>query len=173
MKNDPVKVAIVSDTHNKLDPRITEVIKRCDYVIHAGDIGEAAVLEEIRAHDVHLVAVCGNNDHPACWPDHEAHIVCEIPFTAELTLPGGLLVVEHGHEHGFHKPSHESLRLAHPKARVIVYGHTHKLVCDTEKMPWILNPGAAGGTRNYGGPSCLVLHVTEKDWRIETFKFVE
>ncbi|QTR51043.1 metallophosphoesterase family protein [Candidatus Thiothrix anitrata] len=33
-----VSVAIISDTHGHLDPRIIEIIRECDYAIHAGDI---------------------------------------------------------------------------------------------------------------------------------------
>ena len=37
-------VAIISDTHAVLDPRIAEVISTADIAVHAGDIGGAGVL---------------------------------------------------------------------------------------------------------------------------------
>jgi predicted phosphodiesterase len=55
---------------------------------------------------------------------------------------------EHGHEHGWKTPSHKSLLQTYPNAKVIIYGHTHKQVIDTESSPWVINPGASGAVRN-------------------------
>ncbi len=51
-------VALVSDTHGYLDPRIAREIAGCDYAIHAGDIGCAAVLNAMRPRS--RVIACGN-----------------------------------------------------------------------------------------------------------------
>lgn len=166
-----VRVAIVSDTHGFLDGRIVAVIENCDLAVHAGDIGSYAVLQDLRPKTGKVIAVAGNNDIEGCWSANEAHIVKALPKTAKLDLPGGTLVVEHGERHGFHTPCHTALREAHPEARVIVYGHTHKLVCDKSHTPWVLNPGAAGRTRTHGGPSCLVLIADENQWSIQINRF--
>jgi putative phosphoesterase len=166
-----VRVAIVSDTHGFLDDRIASVIETCDLVVHAGDIGNYSVLQDLQTKTSKVIAVAGNNDIEGRWSAHEAHIVKELPKTAELDLPGGKLVVEHGERHGFHSPCHTALREAHPGAKVIVYGHTHKLVCDKNQIPWVINPGAAGRTRTHGGPSCLVLIADENQWSIQINRF--
>ena len=71
-----------------------------------------------------------------------------------------------------HQPDHESLRAAHPDAKVIVYGHTHIMTIDDAKSPWVVNPGAAGATRTNGGPSCLILTAVESgDWDVEMIRF--
>ena len=88
-----------------------------------------------------------------------------------MSLPGGSMVVEHGHAHGWSEPDISKLRAAHPRARAFVYGHTHRLLMDREAEPWVLNPGAAGRIRNRGGPSCLVLHASMDAWRVQKFKF--
>lgn len=83
-------------------------------------------------------------------------------------------MIEHGHLHGHHKPSHESLRKTHPKADIIVYGHSHKQVIDDSDTPWVINPGASGKVRNHGGASCLILKINKKqEWKIEKFRFDE
>ena len=166
-----MRVAIISDTHSYLSPHIIKLIKQCDIAVHAGDIGCNAILESMQPISGKIIAVCGNNDHTYTWAEDEKQVVEKIPQTNEIELPGGKLAVEHGHVHGMQTPSHEKLRKAHPYAKAIVYGHTHKQVFDDSETPWVLNPGAAGKTRNHGGPSCLILEASPKEWRIEKFKF--
>ena len=165
------RAAIISDTHGYLDERIAAIVESCDYAVHAGDIVSAQVLKAMKPKQGKVIAVAGNNDHAYVWSKAEAHIVDGLPDIAELELPGGKLVVEHGHKHGMASPSHDSLRAAHPEARVIVYGHTHKLVIDKNHSPWIINPGAAGRERTHGGPSCLVLIADENHWSVEAQRF--
>ncbi|WP_225879830.1 metallophosphoesterase family protein [Abyssogena phaseoliformis symbiont] len=80
--------------------------------------------------------------------------------------------MEHGHEHGAHQPSHDSLRAAYPNAKIIIYGHTHKQVIDQEKIPWVINPGAAGQVRNHGSAKCFVLETNHsQEWKITPYMF--
>jgi putative phosphoesterase len=166
-----VRVAIVSDTHGHLCPDVQAVVESCDVAVHAGDIGSSRVLDVLRAGAGKVVAVRGNNDVPGLWAGDELDVLATVPRVAELLLPGGTLAVEHGHVHGPMSPDLGKLRAAHPHARVIVYGHTHRQLVDRAEKPWVLNPGAAGRIRNDGGPSCFVLHATADAWEVETFKF--
>jgi len=167
--NNHVTVGILSDSHGFLDPRIAEVVNQCDYIVHAGDIFNTHVLEQLEPKK-ELIAVAGNNDYPAFWNDDEAGIVKALPKNNRLDLPGGLLVVEHGHRLG-NIPDHDDFRLDHADARLIVYGHTHRRVVDQDEEPWVVNPGASGKVRTHGGPSCLVLHASDTEWEIGTFLF--
>ncbi|VAW55817.1 phosphodiesterase, MJ0936 family [hydrothermal vent metagenome] len=168
----PYKIAIVSDTHSVISPDILNAIKSCDQIIHAGDICGASVLEQLHQINPLLTAVTGNNDIASVWDKSEENIVNALPATAEIKLPSGVIAIEHGHLHGMHQPDHVSLRAAHPQARVIVYGHTHTMVVDDSKKPWVINPGAAGNTRTRGGPSCLILTIEDdKEWSIEMIRF--
>ena len=170
-KEVPVRVAIVSDTHGFLCPDVLTVVERCDMAVHAGDIGSAGVLELLGSGTGNAHAVRGNNDVPGLWSGDELGVVKALPRTLEIELPGGVLAVEHGHVHGPIAPDHDQLRAAHPGARVVVYGQTHKLILDCSQNPWVVNPGAAGRIRNHGGPSCLVLHASQVSWEIEEFRF--
>ena len=171
MNNNTTTVGILSDSHGYLDPRIAEVVNQCDYIVHAGDIFNAQVLEQLTPKKA-LLAVAGNNDFPAFWDEAEADIVKALPKNNRLELPGGLLVVEHGHRLG-NMPDHDDFRLDHADARLIVYGHTHRRVVDQKEKPWVINPGASGKVRTHGGPSCLVLHASEDEWKIDTVLFKE
>ena len=166
------RIAIISDTHGYIDENILKAIKGCDRIIHAGDICGAHVLTQLDNICANITAVTGNNDNANLWLDSEASVVNNLPAIAELELPGGTLAVEHGHKHGMHQPDHESLRASHPHAKVIVYGHTHTMLIDDSKTPWVINPGAAGQTRTGDGPSCILLNaIADGDWDIEMLRF--
>ena len=161
-------IAVISDTHAYLDPRISDIIKTCDIAVHAGDICGADILEKMQPKTGKVIAVTGNND-PYCHPNGS-----ELPEILSIDMPGGKITIEHGHLHGAHNPCHDSLRKAHADAKVIIYGHTHKKVIDKSAEPWVVNPGAAGETRTHGGPSCLVITCSEKDdWKIEKHRFFD
>ena len=164
-------IAIVSDTHGLLDPRIADIIKQSDIAIHAGDIGSASVIQAMKPRSGQVFAVAGNNDLAFLWPAGQLDALKSIPQITELELPGGQIIVEHGDRHDRITPDHSSLREAFPDSRLIVYGHTHKMIIDTGQLPWVVNPGAAGETRTHGGPSCLVLTVDGEDWDIESIRF--
>jgi hypothetical protein len=44
-------------------------------------------------------------------------------------------------------------------------------VLDTETTPWLLNPGAAGRARAYGGPGYIALCAERNRWRAQAFSF--
>ena len=171
MTNKSTTVGILSDSHGYLDPRVAEVVNQCDYIVHAGDIFNAQVLAQLKP-GKELVAVTGNNDYPAAWHPDEADIVAALPETTKLELPGGAIYIEHGHRLGNH-PDHDKLRQDHAEAKLIVYGHTHHRIIDQQAEPWVVNPGASGKVRTHGGPSCLVLHASEDEWKIETVLFAD
>lgn len=165
-----VRVSIVADTHGFLDPRIADQVGRCDFAVHAGDVGNTTVLEALQPREG-VLAVSGNNDLPAKWPPGEAGRLASLPTEGALELPGGRLTVVHGDRVNPVAQRHTRLRAAYPQSRAIIYGHSHRLVCDLERLPWVLNPGAAGRVRTYGGPSCLILTASPSRWRLESVRF--
>ncbi len=163
-----ITVAVVSDTHSFLDPRIIDIVSECDIAVHAGDICGADILESMKPKSGKVYAVTGNND-PYCHISNTT-----LPQVLSFDAPGGKISIEHGHVHGAHQPDHNSLREAHSDAKVVIYGHTHKQVIDKEAKPWVINPGAAGKTRNHGGPSCLVIQCSDSsEWKIKKYRFQE
>lgn len=166
-----LRIVLVSDTHGFVDSRIVEIAGACDVVVHAGDIGDQEVLNRLRPRGGRVLAVRGNNDTPGKWPARQREAVRRLPEEARLTLPGGTLVAVHGDRVTPAHKRHERLRRLYRDTRAVVYGHTHRAVCDLEALPWILNPGAAGRSRTFGGPSCLVLDVGARAWRVELLRF--
>nr|WP_207191030.1 metallophosphoesterase family protein [Halochromatium salexigens] len=162
---------MVADTHGYLDPRIAALVTHCDSALHAGDIGNAHVLAQLQPRGGRVYAVLGNNDVARKWPEDQRELLLSIPWEAHVALPGGELVLVHGHRLPAAR-RHERLRARYPHARAICYGHSHVLADDREARPWVLNPGAAGRVRTAGGPSCLVLTASADGWQLEQHRFV-
>src|SRR6266403_1972774 len=55
------RVGLISDTHGLLRPEAMAFLRGSDFIVHAGDIGNAAVLEALAA-IAPVTAVRGNND---------------------------------------------------------------------------------------------------------------
>ncbi|MEM7206226.1 MAG: metallophosphoesterase family protein [Pseudomonadota bacterium] len=168
IERDSLRILLLSDTHGYVDPNIASLSERCEIAIHAGDVMDAQVLNQLKPKS-HVFAVAGNNDSTGLWCSSLKRVVTQLPHVIRLELPTGAIAVEHGHRFGFRQPDHDKLREAHSDARLIVYGHTHKQVIEQESEPWIANPGAAGRVRNQGAPRCLVLNAGASEWVIESF----
>ena len=164
-----MNVVLVSDTHGTVADNIVDVAQRADLVVHAGDIGCAAVLDLLRPVRGKLLAVTGNNDIPEKWPLGDQALLAALPERLSIDLPGGVLSVEHGHRVYDTRRYHELFRRRHHGARAILYGHTHVRGIDMEAQPWVLNPGAAGHIRTKGGASCLLLTVHEDCWSVTEY----
>lgn len=164
-----MRVLLLADTHGFVDPRIAALAGQVDLVVHAGDIGAGEVLAELER-QAQVVAVRGNNDLPGKWRKGEERL-SGLPQEAALELPGVRLVVVHGHRAGAAADRHRRLRRAYPEARAVVYGHSHRLTLDRQERVWVLNPGAAGRTRTFGGPSCIVLKAAEEGWSVDEKRF--
>ncbi len=162
------RALILADTHGYLDARVLALAETSDWVLHAGDIGAQTVLQALAGPCRELIAVRGNNDPPGRWPGGGPSTP---PAEAQVELPGGRIVLVHGHRENPVAARHGKLRQRFPQARAIIYGHSHRLVCDLEHLPWVLNPGAAGKARTFGGPSCILLHIRGNSWRVEPMRF--
>ncbi len=162
-----VTIALIGDTHGTLDRALLPLLSEVDVIVHTGDLLDPGDLRQLAPKSGHVLVVRGNNDTPGQWPDGTEALLETLPEQACLQLPGGLLVVEHGHRVNPAGTRHERLRLRHPEARAIAYGHTHRRVIDTDETPWVLNPGAAGRQRAFGGIGFLRLTATAEAWEVE------
>jgi putative phosphoesterase len=105
-----------------------------ELILHAGDVGDDAVLDELEL-IAPVCAVVGNTDPPGN-PRLAAAIDTEI---------GGVRIhLSHGHEVGAPTPAK---LVARYDAHVIVYGHTHRQLITNTAGHWVVNPGAAGQRR--------------------------
>ena len=56
-----MKIGVISDTHDFFDPRIPELFKDVEHIIHAGDIGSMAIISELEK-IAPVTAITGNTD---------------------------------------------------------------------------------------------------------------
>lgn len=172
-QHDTLTLGILSDTHGYLHPKIANMITHCDIALHAGDVMGAESLLQLQPKMGKSFAVKGNNDAHSTWAQEHHEMLDDIPDLLELTLPGGILVMEHSHRlwHTDTEVIHRRLRDEHADARLIVYGHTHVRTIDNSHQPPVINPGAAGKVRVHGGASCVKLSVNEQAWSLQEYVF--
>jgi len=145
-------IGLISDTHGLIRPGVHNALMGVELILHAGDVGGAAILEELRL-IAPVKAVFGNTDPP---DDPE--------LSTDLTLVvNGLRVhVSHGHEVGSPTPDKLAVRY---DADVVIYGHTHRQSVTRLDGRLFVNPGAAGPKRFNISPS--VGRLTIVDGRAE------
>jgi putative phosphoesterase len=125
------RIGLISDTHGLLRPDALAFLKGSDYIVHAGDICDEAVLTTLRAL-APLTVVRGNNDH-GLWAD-------DIPVTATLKVDEVQLLVIHDLKDLAPEPTRSA-------AQVVVAGHSHKPMVERRQHTWFINPGSAGPRR--------------------------
>ena len=144
-----MRLGIISDTHGLLRPEVFDVFLEVDHILHGGDVGSGALLDELGA-IAPVTAVYGNTDG---WD-----LRARLPRVARLRLDGFDIVVTHGDQLG--SPTPEKLNAAFPDAEIIVYGHTHKpLLTIVDQVVTVMNPGGAGPPRFGLPPSVGIMEL--------------
>lgn len=165
-------VSIISDTHGIIDSHIVSYLKNSDVIIHAGDICSTKIISDLNRYCDQVYVVAGNNDVPEKYFEHkDKKIISGLKKTQTIEINNQIISIEHGDRFG-HKADHNGLRQSYPNAKLIVYGHTHIQVCDQDKEPWVINPGACGHTRNNdGGPCFIQIEIKDNKWDIIPYCF--
>jgi putative phosphoesterase len=130
-----MRLGIISDTHNFLDPKIAGIFAGVEHILHAGDIGVPRLLSELKQ-VAPVTAVAGNTDEPGF----------QYPETQLVELAGVRFLVHH--IVAPHQLSDAIKgRIARDKPGVVVFGHTHKLFHEWLDGTLFFNPGYAGKSR--------------------------
>lgn len=124
-------VGVISDTHGLLRPEAVVALQGSDYIIHAGDIEDPAILARLNE-IAPVTAVRGNVDHGS-WTE-------KIPETNVLEVEGVSIYVLHILDQLDVKP--EAAGFA-----AVVYGHSHMPKSETKDGVLYFNPGSAGPRR--------------------------
>jgi uncharacterized protein len=124
-------IGVISDTHGLLRPEAVAALKNSDYIIHAGDIGDPAILDKLNE-IAPVTAVRGNVDRGA-WARR-------IPQMNVLEVSGRSIYVLHILGELDLKP--EAAGFA-----AVIFGHSHMPKQETKNGVLYFNPGSAGPKR--------------------------
>lgn len=140
------RIAVVADTHSRPHPAIDRLLaaQRPAAILHAGDIGDGAVLDGLAAHaPVH--AVRGNIDGTAnAWPD-----VLVIDVTVDAAAARGALRIflTHIAVVGPRLRADVATQARDAGAQLVVCGHSHVPFIGRDKGLTVFNPGSIGPRR--------------------------
>jgi len=126
-----MKIGVISDTHGLLRSEALTALRGSDRIIHAGDIGNSAILGHL-AEIGPVTAVRGNVDREK-WAR-------KIPGTNLLETGSVWIYVLHNLEDLDLKP--EAAGFA-----AVIYGHSHVPKQETRNGVLYFNPGSAGPRR--------------------------
>ncbi len=126
-----IRVGIISDTHGLLRPEAMAALAGSDHLVHGGDIGNAAIVEQLAA-IAPLTVVRGNND--------KGEWARAVPHSAWLKVGNICIYAVHDIATIDTDPDGAGVQ-------VVVYGHSHKPLAQQRGGVLYLNPGSAGPRR--------------------------
>ncbi len=144
-------VGVISDTHSYMDVRALQLLRGVDHILHAGDIGDEAIIKELQS-IAPVTAVRGNVDREPPTSLYPAEETLELEnyrffLTHEVKPP---------------KRETDSALEGYRQTGVdvVIYGHSH--IAYQQRWGGILffNPGAAGKRRFKVIPSIGFLTLT-------------
>jgi uncharacterized protein len=126
-----VSVGLISDTHGLLRPEALAALRGSRYIVHAGDIGDPGVLDQL-SRIAPVTAVRGNNDKGPWANKLRESEVLQVGKTRIYVIHDlSALEIDPAAE-GFH---------------VVVAGHSHQPKQELRNGVLYVNPGSAGPRR--------------------------
>lgn len=136
------RIGIISDTHGLLRPEVLKILKDCDCILHAGDVDEPGILDELRPL-ASLYVVRGNNDF--YWAQN-------LRRTLSFEIEGVKFFMTH---------NQKDVAWELGDTQVVVFGHTHKYEEKIVDGRLWLNPGSCGRSR-FGSEVTMALMTAEQ-----------
>jgi uncharacterized protein len=146
-----IVVGVISDTHGTVRPEAIDALRGCNLLIHAGDVGDPEVIDQLRA--LAPVSVVRGNVDTGAWASG-------IPPTEVVEVHGRSIYV-------LHDLSQLDLDPAAAGFAAVVYGHSHRPSIETRNRVLYLNPGSAGPRRFKLSVTLALLRVTRGELRPE------
>ena len=162
-----MRIGIVSDTHGYFDPQLSRLLHGVDEILHAGDVGSEAVLNELRTL-APVYAVRGNVDSPALglpptltksFGGVQIHMLHELPKSQTAirewaqSTPSDTKSAEH---------SRRFLEGFPVDCRVVIFGHSHEPCALILGGKLFFNSGSAGKKRFSLPRCCGMLEISDQ-----------
>lgn len=145
----PFRIGLISDTHMPMRRRtlpdaLFSLFQGVDLILHAGDVGLLAVLDQLSA-IAPVVAVHGNDDSPEA--------ARELPYQQVISVAGVRILLWHSHfpdwdtemasrRDNVISPSRSVELAQRAGAQVVVFGHWHIPFVHHQDGITVVNPGA-------------------------------
>lgn len=126
-----MRIGVISDTHGLLRPEAVEALAGSERIVHAGDVGDPAILEEL-GRIAPVSAIRGNVDRGELARDLPATAVVEVGEVALYLL---------------HDLAALDLDPVAAGFGAVIFGHSHKPSQEVRDGVLYLNPGSAGPRR--------------------------
>lgn len=132
-----IRIGVIADTHGFFDPMVRSHFEGVNYILHAGDIGNRSVLEQL-AQIAPVTAVSGNVD---------GYEQSGFPSEVVIELAARRIAIRHILYEGgkMTKEGRAFLEREHPD--VCIFGHTHQPKAEWSGKTLLFNPGSAGPKR--------------------------
>jgi putative phosphoesterase len=124
-------IGVISDTHGLLRPAAIEALRGVEHILHAGDVGDASILDALRS-VAPVTAIRGNID--------VGGPCSHLPATEVVTLQGHTFYMLHD-RHAL------DLDPAAAGFSAVISGHSHKPLLEWRHGVLYMNPGSAGPRR--------------------------
>ena len=149
-----MRVLIISDTHRRNENlfKILDRIEKPDMIVHCGDVeGSEYTISECARCPVEMVA--GNND-----------FFSDLPREREFYVGDYRVWLTHGHMY-YVSMGNETIKqeAAAKGVDIVMYGHTHRPVIDTEDDVIAINPGSLSYPRQEGRKASYILMEMGED----------
>ena len=159
-----MKVIVLADTHTRGFTRALPFgawpyIETADHILHAGDVVDPALLDELQSF-APVSVVVGNVD---------GHDVRAWGAEDELTLDLGGVRIAMIHDSGPSAGRRKRMRQRFPDARVVVFGHSHIPINEDADGLLLFNPGSPTWKRRAPFPSMGILWIEDNDVEGEIF----
>ena len=139
-------IGVISDTHGRIPSGVPQAFKDVDLIIHAGDIGDQAVLDQL-SKIAPVAAVRGNMDFGK-WAG-------ELPETEVVEIGQIVLYVLHI----INRLDIEPQKFGY---KAVISGHTHRPDVYEENGVTFINPGSASYPKS-GQPGSVALIQIKED----------
>jgi hypothetical protein len=124
-------IGVISDTHGLLRDEAGAVLRGSDHIIHAGDVGNPEILDQLRT--IAPVTVVRGNIDKGAW-------ALRLAETEVVELGGASIYV-------LHDLSQLDLKPEAAGFAAVIYGHSHVPKQEMRGTVLYFNPGSAGPRR--------------------------
>lgn len=138
-----MRIGVISDTHGLLRPEALKALQGAEHILHAGDVGDPAILDALRA-VAPVTAIRGNIDEGG---------PCGSLHPTELVERSGRSI------YMLHDVKQLDLNPEAAGISAVVFGHSHKPLIEWWRGVLFLNPGSAGPRRFQLPVSLAWLHI--------------